>query len=624
MRGNIAMTRRYNPTPIEAGRIDRRGIEGIRFTDGPRGVVMGNCTAFPVPMARGATFDPALEAEVGDAIGVEARTLGANLFAGVCINLLRHPAWGRAQETYGEDTHLLGEMGAALVRGTQRHVMACVKHYACNSMENSRFWVDVRIDPADLRDLYLPHFKRCVDEGASAVMSAYNKVNGHWCGQNRELFDRDPEGGVGLRRLRDVGLPLGGARRPGRLLQCRPRPRDALPLAVQEAATGHAPVPGVRGPPRRRGHPAPAPTGAPARGAASPSATGPRRSARPSTAGWPAGWPSRGRCYSRTATPCPSTPRPSGRWPSSGSWPRCRPPVTRGRARSTRPRWSTCSTGCAPWPPPMAWPSPTTMEAPPERALALAGRCDAVIVAAGNSFEDEGEWIGRSGGDRRRLTVAPADERLIEALAGAHPRTTVVLLGGSAFVTDPWRAKVGALVAAWYPGMEGGRAVADILFGHEIPGGRLPCSWPASTTQLPPFKRFTRKIAYGPLHGYRMHEAEGTRPAYPFGYGLGYTKVEWEGPEVVGAEAGRVQARVRLHNRGSRPGVTVVQGYVAEPLGSDPRPLRTLRAFKKVRIEAGGSAEVTLDLPLPPGATGAWVGPSSDPDHLRPVPVTAA
>ncbi len=90
----------------------------------------------------------------------------------------------------------------------------------------------------------------------------------------------------------------------------------------------------------------------------------------------------------------------------------------------------------------------------------------------------------------------------------------------------------------------------------------------------------------------------------------------------MGGEPGRVTVRVRLHNRGSRPGVTVVQGYVAEPLGSDPRPLRTLRAFEKVRIEAGGSAEVNLDLPLPPGTTGAWVGPSSDPDHLRPVPVT--
>ncbi|MCB1016542.1 MAG: glycoside hydrolase family 3 protein, partial [Acidimicrobiales bacterium] len=188
LKGNLEMAKRYNATPIVAGRLPARGIAGIAFTDGPRGVVMGRSTAFPVPMARGAAFDPGLEEQIGDAIGVEARAQGADFFGGVCINLLRHPAWGRAQETYGEDSHLLGEMGAALVRGTQRHVMACIKHYACNSMENSRFWVDVRIDEADLRDLYLPHFRRCVDEGAASVMSAYNKVNGDWCGGHRHLL----------------------------------------------------------------------------------------------------------------------------------------------------------------------------------------------------------------------------------------------------------------------------------------------------------------------------------------------------------------------------------------------------------------------------------------------------
>ena len=95
------MGRRYNEVPYGAAALPRLGIPGIRFTDGPRGVVLGCSTAFPVALARGATFDPELEERIGDAIGVEARTQGANLFAGVCVNLLRHPAWGRAQESYG-------------------------------------------------------------------------------------------------------------------------------------------------------------------------------------------------------------------------------------------------------------------------------------------------------------------------------------------------------------------------------------------------------------------------------------------------------------------------------------------------------------------------------------------
>ena len=124
------MRRRLPPRTGRPARCRGSGIRGIRFSDGPRGVVLEGATTFPVTMARGATWDPELEERIGDAIGRELRALGANLFGGVCINLLRHPAWGRAQETYGEDPLHLGEMGAALVRGVQRHVMACVKHFA--------------------------------------------------------------------------------------------------------------------------------------------------------------------------------------------------------------------------------------------------------------------------------------------------------------------------------------------------------------------------------------------------------------------------------------------------------------------------------------------------------------
>ena len=151
---------------------------------------MGASTCFPVSMARGATWDPDLEYRVGQVIGTECRAQGVSLFAGVCINLLRHPAWGRAQETYGEDPVLLGAMGVALVRGVQSTgTMACVKHYALNSMENARFKVDVQIDERTLREVYLPHFKQCVvDAGAASVMGAYNKLRGDHCCENAHLL----------------------------------------------------------------------------------------------------------------------------------------------------------------------------------------------------------------------------------------------------------------------------------------------------------------------------------------------------------------------------------------------------------------------------------------------------
>ena len=103
---------KYNDRPIAAGRNPRLLIPPLLFSDGPRGVVLNHSTAFPVAIARGASFDRALEARVADAIGRELRAQGANLYGGVCINVLRHPGWGRAQETYGEDPYLLGEMAA--------------------------------------------------------------------------------------------------------------------------------------------------------------------------------------------------------------------------------------------------------------------------------------------------------------------------------------------------------------------------------------------------------------------------------------------------------------------------------------------------------------------------------
>jgi beta-glucosidase len=178
----------YHGHPWPAAVVERLGIPGIHFSDGPRGCVIGPATCFPVSMARGATFDPDLEERIGRAIGAELRAVGATYTGAVCMNLLRHPGWGRAQETYGEDPHHVGELAAALTRGLQEHVMACMKHFACNSMEEARFRVDVSIEERALHEVYLPHFRRVADQGVASVMSAYNSVNGQWCGESPVLL----------------------------------------------------------------------------------------------------------------------------------------------------------------------------------------------------------------------------------------------------------------------------------------------------------------------------------------------------------------------------------------------------------------------------------------------------
>ena len=156
----IKTGRNYNVRSLKAGGCKRLGVPPVAFTDGPRGVVMGNSTCFPVSMLRASAFDPELEYRFGKAIADEAIAQDANYFAGVCINLVRNPRWGRTQETYGEDPFLLGAYGAALTKSVQEEGMiACPKHFALNSIEDLRFFVNAKCDDRTLHEVYLPHFK---------------------------------------------------------------------------------------------------------------------------------------------------------------------------------------------------------------------------------------------------------------------------------------------------------------------------------------------------------------------------------------------------------------------------------------------------------------------------------
>lgn len=617
VKGLAEMARHYNETPYVAGALPRLGLPGIRFSDGPRGVVMGHATAFPVPMARGATFDPALEERVGDVIGVECRALGANLFAGVCVNLLRHPAWGRAQETFGEDPHLLGEMGAALVRGTQRHVMACVKHFACNSMEDSRLRVDVSVDDDDLHDIYLPHFRRCVDAGAAAVMTAYNKVNGERCGHHHHLITEVLKGEWGFDGfvMSDFvfGVRSGTAAAAGQDLEMPFRWRfrslgrhvrqgTVTPERVDDAARRlvrqQVRFADRTAEPDRPGRYSPAVVASAEHRALS------REVAERSmvllrnetvlVAGTAA--TAAAAAADERAPVLPLDPDRVQSLAVLGGL--AAVPVTGDRGSShVRSRGVvTLLDG---------------LRAAGERfvinvahhpgddldaARLAAGAADVAVVVVGYTHRDEGENVPGRGGDRRSLTLHAQDEALIRTAAAANPRTVVVLVGGSAIVTESWREQVGALIMAWYPGIEGGTALARLLFGEAEPGGRLPSTWPRGAEQLPPFDPDAKRVRYGPLHGYRLMEATGRSPAFPFGFGLTYTSFEHGRVAARRSADGTVRLTVPVVNTGVRTGDEVVQVYVDEALGSEPRALRTLRAFRRVTVAPGELANVVFEL----------------------------
>jgi beta-glucosidase len=170
--------------------VPRLGIPSLNMTDGPVGVRWGVSTAFPASIAMAATWDPPLIRRVGEAIGIEARAKGRNMLLGPCININRVPVGGRSFESFGEDPYLMSRMAVEYIRGVQsQHVIACVKHFAANNQEFERTTIDENVDERTLREMYLPAFKAAVQEGgALSVMSAYNKLNGHWCSENPYLL----------------------------------------------------------------------------------------------------------------------------------------------------------------------------------------------------------------------------------------------------------------------------------------------------------------------------------------------------------------------------------------------------------------------------------------------------
>jgi beta-glucosidase len=641
----------YNTRPYVHGEVARLGVPGTRFVDGPRGCVAGHGTAFPVSMGRGATWDLALEEEIGGAIGKEVRAQGGNFFGGVCINLPRHPAWGRIQETYGDDSHHLGEFGAALTRGAQPYVMACVKHYALNSMENARFSVDVRVDDATLHDVYLPHFRRVVDEGVASVMAAYNSVNGEWAGQNKVLLTeilRHQWGFTGITATDFVwGMRDGAAALEAGMDLEEPAAQQRathLRRQLDEGATSWDSV-------RRSGLrilstvlesyasrivPDPplevmacAEHRALARRAA---AQGMVLLKNDPVGGSP-------------LLPLGDDVRSIaviGRLANEANM------GDHGSSDVRPPSFVTPIDGIR-----AAFPHAEVVlvtDTDPAVVAAAAAAAEVAIVVAGFGASDEGEFLTPDvmrpdlfglfppipedfdfgtllgggelaaqaaegvGGDRASLRLHAVDEDVIAAVSAANPRTVVAIVAAGAVITEQWREQVPALLFMWYAGMEGGHALADVLSGRHNPSGRLPFSIPTSEDHLPFFDRDATSITYDRFHGQRLLERLGVAAAFPHGFGLAYTSYELVAAELVDGDDPTV--RVTVANRGERDGRHVVQVYGRRATGSYAGEL-LLVGFGTVEVAAGSSVEVTVDVSLT--ALAEW-----DPATRRRVPPTNA
>ena len=587
----LGMLRRYNSSTYDSGANARLGIPALKFADGPRGIALNHSTCFPCSMARGASWDPDLEERIGDAMGVEARAQGANFYGGVCINVLRHPAWGRAQETYGEDPCHLGAMGAALLRGAQRHVMACVKHFAANSIENTRFTVDVRMDARTLREVYLPHFRKCVEAGAASVMSAYNTLNGAHCGASRRLLrdllkkEWDFDGFVmsdfifGIKNGRAAALGGQDMEMPcslhfGGNLKKLVREGEVPGFAIDESVTRIL-----------------------------------RQKARFANVGEP-------ERYKRSAVACDAHRQLALEAAQKGMVLLKNDsdtlPLNRGFTASIAvfgelaDKANIGDRGSSSVYPPDAI---TPLQGIKKAAGAgvkvtydkgdkaggitrLASTCDAAVVVVGCTWRDEGEggFPLIPGGDRSSLRLDKDQEKLIRAVSETAARTIVILEGGSAFIMEDWIDSAYAVLMAWYPGMMGGLAIGRVLFGDAEPGGRLPLIIPRSQDQLPDFPNKARRVRYNYFHGYKLCDQHGHAPRFAFGHGLGYTTFNYENLRVDKKEFRpdeTITLSVDVTNTGARAGSDVVQVYIGYRGSKVERPVRELKAFARAALEPG-------------------------------------
>ena len=652
---------RYNRVPFVMGAVPRLNIPGVRFTDGPRGIVMGASTCFPVSMSRGATWDIDLERKIGHAIGLEGRAQGANYFAGICINLPRHPAWGRIQETYSEDPLLLGEFGLALHKGVHPHLMTCVKHYALNSMEIARFRVDVDVDEAALHEVYLPHFRKLVEGGASSVMSSYNSVRGEFAGQNRELLTDILRGKWGFEGfvlsdfifgLRDAALSVkNGLEIEAPFAQQRDMHLEKA-IEAGDLEWSHVDAASSRILRKQLEHVAATGTSVPDESVVF--CDEHRKLAREAAA--------KGMVLLKNepVQGLPLLPLDQNKIKKVaivGRLANANNTGDRGSSAVFAPSVVTAYQGIQAALPQAEIHLEDTDSA--EKAGKVAGEVDLVICVVGYDAGDEGEYVVPSfeadpvlldlfpptasdedrkvealltapatesrestesiavgdGGDRKSLRLRLRDVEVVGAVSSANTNTVVSVITAGAVIMEEWVDKIPALLMMWYSGSEGGHAFADVLLGKTDASGRLPFSIPRSEEHLPFFDVEASSIKYDRWFGQRLLDKLGEPARFSLGYGLSYTSFRASALTAVQSSPHEEELAVKatISNIGPRAGRYVAQVYGLTD--GDDFPGRVLLGFKPVDLEAGQSAEVQVvcsTRPLQKWQTGGFVPASGE------------
>lgn len=612
----------YNYIPFGAGGLPQFGVDEMLFCDGPRGVVSGTgqSTCFPVSMLRGATFDRELETAIGHAVGQETKAYGGNLYAGVCINLPYNPGWGRSQETYGEESYHLGEMGKALTEGVQEeNVMACVKHYAFNQMEISRFKVSVDTDKRTEREVFLPHFKKVIDAGVASVMSSYNLYEGEKVGHHNYLLNEvlkeewNFDGFVMSDFFFGINDTVAAANGGQDMEMCGTEffgPR--LVNAVREGQVSESKIDDAA-----------------------------LRIVRTILA------------FTQNDDKAYGTDVLANQEHVALALQAAREGITLIKNQNVLPldkktdkkilvlgklaeKENIGDHGSSRvYPPYVVTPLQGLSKVSPESELIyysgedlahakeLAEKADAVIFVVGYNYDDEGEYItedqennytGAVGGDRTKSLGLHEDEvALLKAVGPVNTNSIAVLIGGNMIMMEDWKDTIGAIMMAYYPGMEGGTAIAEIIFGDVNPSGKLPYVVPFQESDLPQVNWDTESQWYDYYHGYTKLEKEGTVPSVPYGFGLSYTTFETSAARFE-VKNQSIEAQVTVTNTGDRSGDEIIQCYIGFENSSVDRPVKILRGFERVNLAQGESKTVAITVPF---EELTWFNPDTDQFELE-------
>ena len=545
------------------------GPHGLRKQEGDHKDYLGMnesrpATCFPAAVLTACSWDEELLGKIGSAIAEEAADQRVGLFLGPGVNIKRNPLCGRNFEYFSEDPYLAGKLAASFIKNAQKNgIGTCLKHFACNNQEFKRLSSDSVLDERTLREIYLAPFEIAVREGKpKTVMCAYNKINGVYCSDNRELLTnilRDEWGFEGLvvtdwgamhdrvaafKAGCDLNMPGGSGYMGQEVLEavaqgeldesdidrCVQRVKKMV-LEAQQALKNEV----------RCDYDAHHEL---ARIAAEQSAV----------------------LLKNDGNILPLNEEQ-------------KIAIVGDMAKAMRYQGSGSSHI-----------NPTRLVHPADvlESSASVEQADVAVVFAGLPPEYESE-----GFDRENMKMPQEQVKLIEETAAKNPNTVVVLFSGAP-VEAPWADKVKAILYMGLPGQAGGEAVKNLLYGIANPSGKLAETWPIKYDDCPSsayYPQWDAQYREGIYVGYRYYDKADVPVRWKFGFGLSYTEFAYSDPHLDGETV-----RITVTNTGSRPGAEVVQLYVSPPQDGIHRPVKELKRFVKVFLEPGEIREIGFNL----------------------------